>query len=740
MLDANKSANSTDIKVLGDAAKDLLQAVDTSVKAENAELEALKALKALNNAIELAKAKDYSGEIKADLDQAIIYAEKVADRESSTEAELKEALEDLNREIELADSLSNIVTDTIAPEISINSLLLTNNNKPRISGRVNDDSEFGIYVEIKDANGIVIDSGIAKVTGNTWEYAPSIALAFATYTVVAKATDTSGNSSETRSIEVTIDATKPVGLAVSLAEDTGLADDGVTRNGTVNVSGIESGATWEYSLNGGTSWVKGSGSSFNLKDGQYTNILVRQQDNAGNSEIVALQPATIIIDNTNPNITGLAISENHSSVSSMTEPGAKVIVMINGKEIAIGEANEVGKFIIPLSPIVRDGETLQFQTVDVAGNVSSIAILPTKDLGDAPIISPADNNEVMTPNITPTIRNPDAIKENVLAAESTGFTVVNAGLGGVLSADVLGNVLNSSIEINVADDTIRQVTLKSQAGGVAVLTEYSLYVYRLNESTGEYVQYSVEESWLKATLLAGNSDALTLSLPEGQYLAFLAPAFGVTALVGYTLFVLEDKVLDYNTAEAVNGEMKGNVITDIDSTDGVDVLPEGTKVTAVETIDVSGQAQKKNLGEDLSTTIEGLYGTLTIHADGSYTYVIKESFNGVFGESKDVFTYTVSANGSDATAKLEILIDNKIPEPKPVSIFDTIIVNPQVAGIELKGNDKVQNLQSFELLQVGLLDPILSAKAVDLSAYRQFSVGENMVRELTMKGDAGGIA
>ena len=204
--------------------------------------------------------------------------------------------------------------------------------------------------------------------------------------------------------------------------------------------------------------------------------------------------------------------------------------------------------------------------------------------------------------------------------------------------------------------------------------------------------------------------------------------------------MLEDKVLDYNTAEAVNGEMKGNVITDIDSTDGVDVLPEGTKVTAVETIDVSGQAQKKNLGEDLSTTIEGLYGTLTIHADGSYTYVIKESFNGVFGESKDVFTYTVSANGSDATAKLEILIDNKIPEPKPVSIFDTIIVNPQVAGIELKGNDKVQNLQSFELLQVGLLDPILSAKAVDLSAYRQFSVGENMVRELTMKGDAGGIA
>jgi hypothetical protein len=33
--------------------------------------------------------------------------------------------------------------------------------------------------------------------------------------------------------------------------------------------GLEAGATWEYSLNGGNSWINGSGSSFVLADGSY---------------------------------------------------------------------------------------------------------------------------------------------------------------------------------------------------------------------------------------------------------------------------------------------------------------------------------------------------------------------------------------------------------------------------------------------------------------------------------------
>jgi hypothetical protein len=53
----------------------------------------------------------------------------------------------------------------------------------------------------------------------------------------------------------------------------------------VNVSGLEAGGTWQYSLNGGSSWNTGSGNSFNMADNTtYAAgvIQVRQTDVAGN--------------------------------------------------------------------------------------------------------------------------------------------------------------------------------------------------------------------------------------------------------------------------------------------------------------------------------------------------------------------------------------------------------------------------------------------------------------------------
>ena len=61
-----------------------------------------------------------------------------------------------------------------------------------------------------------------------------------------------------------------------LVHDTGNASDGITSDGQVVVEGIASGATWQYSLNGGATWLNGSGTGFNLtQDGTY-NIKVKQ--------------------------------------------------------------------------------------------------------------------------------------------------------------------------------------------------------------------------------------------------------------------------------------------------------------------------------------------------------------------------------------------------------------------------------------------------------------------------------
>jgi hypothetical protein len=55
------------------------------------------------------------------------------------------------------------------------------------------------------------------------------------------------------------------------------------------VTGLEAGASWQYSTNGGVSWLAGTGTSFDLSSGSYNagSIQVRQSDIAGNTSIAA---------------------------------------------------------------------------------------------------------------------------------------------------------------------------------------------------------------------------------------------------------------------------------------------------------------------------------------------------------------------------------------------------------------------------------------------------------------------
>ena len=82
----------------------------------------------------------------------------------------------------------------------------------------------------------------------------------------------------------------------SLAVDTGISDDNISSNGQINVSSLESGATWEYSANSGANWDIGSGTSFILADGTYTagTIQVRQTVD-GSTSTAASNTDTIVI-------------------------------------------------------------------------------------------------------------------------------------------------------------------------------------------------------------------------------------------------------------------------------------------------------------------------------------------------------------------------------------------------------------------------------------------------------------
>jgi hypothetical protein len=101
-----------------------------------------------------------------------------------------------------------------------------------------------------------------------------------------KQIDAAGNSSTAGSstVALTVDETVVV-PTIALTKDDGISlTDGITNVGTVTVSGLEAGATWQYSLNGGD-FVNGTGTTFTLPAGETYDagqINVRQIDVAGN--------------------------------------------------------------------------------------------------------------------------------------------------------------------------------------------------------------------------------------------------------------------------------------------------------------------------------------------------------------------------------------------------------------------------------------------------------------------------
>ncbi|WP_207264900.1 Ig-like domain-containing protein [Desulfovibrio sp. Huiquan2017] len=129
------------------------------------------------------------------------------------------------------------------------------------------------------------------------------------------------------------------------------------------------------------------------------------------------------------------------------------------------------------------------------------------------------------------------------------------------------------------------------------------------------------------------------------------------------------------TATQVGSEVAGNVITD-DSGYGIDSDPDNGDTALLQVTHIAnGHEETPTNDIALSATddgtnattaiIEGLYGTLTIHSDGSYTYEEDpDKTNALSGDpnsenhkGEDVFTYTVAdGHGGTDTATLTINI------------------------------------------------------------------------------------
>ena len=181
----------------------------------------------------------------------------------------------------------------------------------------------------------------------------------------------------------TKDTTAPAALTFSLAVDTGASGtDGITSDGRVNVAGLEAGASWQYSLDGGSQWLTGTGTSFTLAAASYGAgaVQVRQIDAAGNMSAVTSSGAAIVVDTTAPQAQSLTQASatqlvlNYSSaLDAVNVPAASAFaVTADGVAVAVSSITVAGSSVtLNLATALTTGQSVSITYTDPAGDTAN---------------------------------------------------------------------------------------------------------------------------------------------------------------------------------------------------------------------------------------------------------------------------------------------------------------------------------------------------------------------------------
>jgi roadblock/LC7 domain-containing protein len=178
--------------------------------------------------------------------------------------------------------------DTTAPSLAITSLAITNSTTPTISGTAEAGSVITLTIAGATYTATTAIDGIWSVdtagipSSGTFTLDPN-----GDNSVSVTATDAAGNVSVAATQTLLVDTTAPVTAGFTFTDAGVSATDGLSSNPAITLTLASDTAAWQYSLDNGTTWVNGSGSSITLAEGTYDkqDVQVKQFDAAGNSSI-----------------------------------------------------------------------------------------------------------------------------------------------------------------------------------------------------------------------------------------------------------------------------------------------------------------------------------------------------------------------------------------------------------------------------------------------------------------------
>ncbi|MDE4038583.1 Ig-like domain-containing protein [Acinetobacter pittii] len=376
-------------------------------------------------------------------------------------------------------------------------------------------------------------------------------------------------------------------------------------------------------------------------------------------------------------------------MGTIDDPTATIVVNVDGLNYsAINNGDGTWTLADNTLPSLIDGpHTVSVIATDPAGNVS-IPATGTVTISSSSILA-FDNTDIAV--LAP---QPLLVQDDAALGSNTYLALVSlAGLDLQLGSEAIDFTVGAGQEGNAT-------FTYSALIGVDALSDYSLVVQKFDTATGQWtsVYGGGEADILDLTLLGSTPGVVLEGLEEGQYRAFMT----YNGLAGIGLLGTLTGTMDVYDTTQVGGYYTevadGNVITDINTSGETDVVTATTVVTAV-----NGQPVTA-----VDTVINGLYGTLVIDPDGTYTYTPTASAAGV-GQT-DVFVYTLTdpVTGDTAEANLNIqlssvkAVDNVVTaeiNPEPLLVADdvalgssTYLAAVSLAGLDLQllGNDAIE--------------------------------------------------
>ncbi|MFY9995003.1 MAG: BapA/Bap/LapF family large adhesin [Leclercia sp.] len=429
--------------------------------------------------------------------------------------------------------------------------------------------------------------------------------------------------------------------------------------------------------------------------------------------------STVIVDTVAPGTPVGTFNADGSVLSGTAEANSTVTLLLSDNSVVTTTANAQGGWSYTFLDKQSEGERVRVSATDAAGNTSAPGTIVAPNLP----LSASDNVVELALTTTATTST----------AQYSDFGVqLVGGVGNVLS--LLGDN-SAQVTFSVPDGGSADMQINASATGIvlSLLNTLEVIVQRWNGTTWTTeVDTGLPQF---ANLLTLGASGVTLNLagvPGGQY-RVLSYNSNLLATGSYTSL---DVDVTQTTAGVITGALvkQGNVITDTDPTSGSDSAPNGTLVTSITN---ANNVTVNVVQGPAGTTINGLYGTLNLHADGSYTYTLTNTSASVLGRT-ETFTYNIAGGNASDSARLVISLGANTVTNSVTAIDDTdaLTFNTTVQAID----NGTSSQSGFSVVAVNLGNVLNLNLLDDRSETMKYSVAEGTTRTMTIQSTVGGVA